>query len=337
MKRKLLEVLFFCVGILFLYLAFRNVPLQEFLEGFKEVEWQWIGLAMLVGVLSHWLRSERWRLLLKFTEGYNMRRDVAFYSVMTGYFVNLFLPRAGEVIRCTLGGRASRIPVIYLIGTVLAERIIDMLILALLIIIVLWLQWDMLGDFVLTSVVEPLTERVKTILSPSFGLLAAATLVIFVIVIVSIKQVLRRAPLSFRVKRMLVNLRNALKQFMLGVNTVFSLPLNKQLLFWLNTAGIWIMYILMTYMPARGFHYTETLSLNEVLGIFVYGALGIVAPVQGGIGTYHWLVQQAMILYGYDKIIGLQLATLIHAAQIIMITVVGGISYFLLTLKVRSS
>ncbi len=324
----LLQFLFLGLGVVFLYLAFRGIDLHSFVSGYGDVAWHWVVLSMVVGALSHWIRGVRWRLLLERTSSYRLPTRDAFFAVMAGYFFNVLFPRAGEVIRCTLVGRLHRIPIIYLFGTVLAERIVDMLLLVVLMVVTLGFQWELLGPFVQTRVIAPMLAGIRGGRVVGIGLAVGVFLVVVVVVL------LVWSRRSFRMRRLLVRVRRALRQFRYGLVTVFRLPVRVQVLFWAETVLIWLAYILMTYLPARGFPPTRHFTVEETLGVFVYGALGIVAPVQGGLGTYHWLVLQAMLLYGYTKAVGLQLATLIHTSQLLMITLLGGIAWLWLSLRI---
>ncbi len=327
----LLQILFLGLGLVFLYLAFRGIDLRSFFSGYRDVGWHWVVLSMVVGALSHWLRGVRWRLLLERTSSYRLPTRDAFFAVMAGYFFNILFPRAGEVIRCTLVGRLHRIPIIYLFGTVLAERIVDMLLLVVLIGVTLGFQWELLGPFVQSRVLLPMLSGIRGGGVVGIGLAVGVFLIVVVAVVVVLLVWSRR---SFRMRRWLVRVRRALRQFRYGLATVIRLPLRVQVVFWLETVLIWLAYVLMTYLPARGFPPTSGFTVEETLGVFVYGALGIVAPVQGGLGTYHWLVLQAMLLYGYTKAVGLQLATLIHTSQLLMITLLGGIAWLWLSLRI---
>ncbi|NPA34984.1 MAG: flippase-like domain-containing protein [Chlorobi bacterium] len=322
-------LIFLAIGLFFLWLAFRNVDLQEFISGFREVNWTPVVLSMIVAVISHWFRGLRWRLLIRSQGNYNLSRMDAFSGVMVGYLSNLALPRMGEVIRCTIVGKYTGIPVSFLFGTVVLERIIDLLILIILLAMVIPLQINVLGDFIREHLLSGLPDS-KTITIIAIIVVLAVLLAILFLYFGFVMWV-RNAP--FSQKRLAVRIRAMVRNLINGLKTVFKLPVRVQVYFWTYTLLIWVLYIVMTWLPALAMPTTQNMSFAELMGMFVMGSLGIVAPVQGGIGTYHWLVQQTLMLYGYDATTGLQLATLIHTSQTLMVIIVGFLAFLYFAIR----
>ncbi len=284
---------------------------------------------MIVAVVSHWFRGLRWRLLIHSQGNYNISRMDAFSGVMVGYLSNLALPRMGEVIRCTIVGKYTGVPVSFLFGTVVLERIIDLLILIFLLALVIPLQINILGDFMREHLFSELPDT-KTMTIIIFIIVLAIALALLFLYIGFVVWV-RNAPFSQR--RLAVRFRTVVRNLINGLKTVFKLPVRVQAYFWTYTFLIWVLYIVMTWLPALALPTTANLSIAELMGMFVMGSLGIVAPVQGGIGTYHWLVQQTLMLYGYDATTGLQLATLIHTSQTLMVIIVGFLAFLYFAIR----
>ena len=106
----------------------------------------WVGLSLIMALISHWYRALRWNLLIN-TLGYKPRAIITFYSVLIGYLANVAVPRLGEVTRCGVLSKSENIPADKLFGTVLLERGIDLLCLLALVIIAFVLQLDVLSGF----------------------------------------------------------------------------------------------------------------------------------------------------------------------------------------------
>ncbi len=312
-----------------MWLAFRNVNLDEFISGFRGIRWTPVVMSIVIALISHWFRGLRWRLLIRSHGQYDLSRLDAFSGVMVGYLANLALPRMGEIVRCTIVGKHTKIPVSFLLGTVVLERIIDLLILIVLLALVIPLQINILGDFIRENLLSGLPDS-GTITSVGIILILAvilAGLFLYFGFIVWVKNA------SLTQKRVAVRFRTLFRNLFNGLKTVFGLPARVQVFFWTYTIAIWVLYIIMTWLPALALPDTENLSFSALMGMFVMGSLGIVAPVQGGIGTYHWLVQQTLVLYGYDPTVGLQLATLIHASQTLMVIIVGFLAFLYFAIR----
>ncbi len=319
---------FLAVGIVFLWLAFRQVDMAAFWQGFLQVRWGYVLASIAIALLSHWFRGLRWRLLIHARQQTSISAWDAFWAVMVGYLANLALPRMGEVVRCSILAQHRRLSLSYLFGTVVLERLTDMLVLAVLLVVVVGLQADILWTFIQEHLLISAPDPQTLIL-----LLLALAFLVFLTWIIFIRWA-RRA--TFGQRRLLVRLRQIVRQLRWGLTTIFHLPRPVQVRFWFYTALIWIAYVAMTYLPAFALPATQSMTLDQALGMFVMGSLGIVAPVQGGIGTYHWLVQQTLMLYGYDPTVALQLATLIHTAQTIMVIIVGFLGFLYFALQKKS-
>jgi uncharacterized protein (TIRG00374 family) len=328
--KKVLSVLnyliFLLLGVLFLWLVFRNLDGQVIIDQILHADYVWIVLCMLAGVLSHIARAARWNLLIG-SMGHSTRLTTTFYAVMTGYLANTAVPRLGEVTRCGVLSKKGNIPFTELLGTVIAERIFDMIIMLLIIILVILFQLELVGAFVDKYVFSPLFSNVENNFIPILLFIAVLGLlgVILFLLVKKYRSRLRKYKLYIKIARFTQGMVD-------GIKTIKRI--RKKGLFMLYTLIIWALYTLMIYLPFFSLQDTSILDFGDALTVMSIGSLGIVAPVPGGIGTYHFIVKAILFeLYGVNQASAASFATITHAAQTLMIIIVGGFSFLMLTLQ----
>jgi len=310
-----LRVLFFLgIGVLLLWLTFRNQSFGSVFDKVKEANWYWMALSVVLSILALISRAMRWKQLIQ-SLGYEPRLKSTFNALMFGYLANLAIPRLGEVSRCGSLGKTEKIPFDKLFGTVILERLSDVLMLLLSIIVVAFLEFDHIGGFMNTTFFIPLLEKMQSATSLIFTLIVLAIIGVFGLVYLFKMQ---NAP-AFIVKA-----RKLIKGFGEGFASIAKLE--NKLLFVGHTFFIWIMYWLMTYSCFFALNTTSGLDLMAGLFIMVIGGIGMTAPVQGGIGAYHLLVSKALLIYGLSEMDGIVFATLVHITQTLLLIVLGGAS-----------
>lgn len=322
MKRILAQVLQFAVflgvGAGLLYLAFREMDLALLWRDLKSANYFWVGLSLLAGLVAYWSRAVRWRLLVE-PLGFKPSIQSMFFAVMIGYLANFAFPRIGEVTRCGALAKAERIPMDALLGTVIIERGFDLICLLTLTLVILLAKLSTVGVFLYDTLWLPLKAKVIQIFSIGF----VWWIVIFVAVL-AIFLLFRMLKKQLRKSAYMVKLREIFRGVAQGLRTIAKMKNRKKFLFY--TFLIWGSYFLMTYLVFFALPYTTELTMIDGLFILVVGGLGMSAPVQGGIGAYHWMVATALMLYGVTKDQGLVYATLTHETQTLMAVVVGFIS-----------
>ena len=237
---------------------------------------------LAIFMASNLFRAWRWRQLVE-PLGRRVRFGNALWTLMIGYLANLGLPRMGEVVRAGLLGRYEQVPVEKVMGTVVVDRLLDVLCLLVVIGTALAFQWETLGAAVLELRGDGGGGGNRLIF-----IVLAVGLLLAVGAYVAYRN-LGETPLVRRVKRLV-------KGFVDGLRAVGSVR-NKPLL-WLNTVGIWACYFAMAYVPFLSFPATDGLGVDAALTVFVFSALGIIIPAPGGMGSYHFMVIQALALYG---------------------------------------
>lgn len=323
-------VIFLLLGVLFLWLVFRKQDPQDIIDSIVNADYLWIMLGIVAGILSHIARAARWNILIR-SLGYKPRLTTTFYAVMTGYLANTAVPRLGEVTRCGVLSKKQNIPFTEVLGTMIAERIFDMIVLILIIIMVIAFQWQLVGSFMNEKIIAPVSSNFENNILNI--VLIIGLLVFLIVLMVVLWKKYRKYLQRYAIFRKFSEFAKGMVE---GIKTIKKTK-NKAG-FLLYTIIIWGMYTLMIYLPFYALEATSHLNFVDALTVMSIGSLGIVAPVPGGIGTYHWIVKAVLFeLYGISPMIAASFATITHAAQTVMIIVVGGLSFLMLFLQKNKS
>lgn len=310
-------LLFAGLGLGLLYFAFVNLELDydKVIDGFRQANYGWIAAALLCSLISHLARALRWNLMLE-PLGTKPSAFNAFNAVMIGYLFNFAIPRMGEVSRCGVLTRTDHIPMNRSLGTVVVERIFDLIILMLVSIMVLFIEFDVLFDFFRENFFLPLASKLAG-LGLILLLLALACIVLGVFALLKFKHMLIRSAFAAKIITMLMG-------FVDGVRSVFKLKNPASFLG--LTLLMWTLYFLNTYCFLMAFTETAEVSYGAALSILVIGTFGFAAPVSGGIGAYHIFVAKGLALYGISSVAGGIFGFVSHGMQMLMILVVGAFS-----------
>ncbi len=231
------------------------------------------------------------------------------FSIFIAYLVNLAIPRAGEVARATAISKYEAIPFEKSFGTIVTERVVDVILLFLIIVIALYYQYDLIKDLLISKIPD---QPIFFIIG--FGALLLIGFVLFF--------VLKRSKYKAKIKKFILG-------FVEGLKSIFHLQ--KAFLFIIYSILIWVLYILMFYITTYALSSTSGIEMGAVIAGFVVGALSI-AATNGGLGTYPLGVQQVLILYGISANQALVFGWLMWSAQTFMILVFGALSFLLLPL-----
>jgi glycosyltransferase 2 family protein len=317
LKSVLQFLLFFGLGGALLYFAFVNLDLDydKVLNGFKQANYGWIAAALVFSLASHFVRAIRWNMML---EPLGTKPPIlnTFNAVMIGYLFNFAIPRMGEVSRCGVLNRTDKIPVNQSLGTVVVERIFDMIILMIATLLVLLLQFDVLYNFFNENFISPLALKFQG-LGLFILILIVATLAGAIIALLRFKHILLRSALAAKILTLLLG-------FVDGFKSVLKLKSPAQ--FFGSTILIWVLYYLNTFSFLMAFTETANIGFAAVMSILVIGTFGFAAPVSGGIGAYHLFVAKGLALYGVSSVAGGIFGFVSHGMQMIMILVVGSAS-----------
>lgn len=303
-------------GVL-LWLSLRSITVAEG-ENKSEFLWRawqssdkfYLGLMVVAIMVSHLIRAERWRMLLKPTDNH-ITLTGSFLSLMTGYLINLVVPRGGEVSRCYNLYKLEKTPVEVSFGTVVVERIVDLIFLVLFIALSFMVEWKKLQAFIATL---PFEKSGSFVFSPWMLLILLALLVFGLLI-----YLLRK---NEKFKKLIGGFKE-------GLLAVFQLK-NKGL-FIFYSAAIWALYFTMSYLVLKAFDETAGLGLSAVTTLFAIGTIAMALPLPGGAGSYHTLVPLGLVmLYNLDKSAAVAFVFIFHGWQT-LITIVGGIVSLLIS------
>lgn len=307
MKKLLVNLLkflaFLSVGLFILYWVYqkqnaaytaecdlKGIPVEEcsliqkVITDFASADYFWLLTVLVCFAVSNLSRGIRWNMLLQ-QLGYQPRLSNAFLTIILGYFANLGLPRVGEVVRAGTMARYEQIPVEKVMGTVVVDRIIDVISILIVTALALALEFDTLYGFIQAN--SDLNEK----LAANQGILLALVGlgVLGLVALYYFREALMRTKLYEKIA-------GILQGFVEGLQTIRKL--DKPWWFVLHSINIWLMYFLMTYVCFFAFAPTAHLGALAGLVVFVFGGWGIVIPSPGGMGTYHFLATTALGFYG---------------------------------------
>ena len=300
------------IGLFFIYLtiSFTNKEERELIFSYiKNADYRFLLLSVFFGILSHISRAYRWKFLLA-PLGYKPRFINSILSVLIAYIANLGIPRSGEILRATILSSYEKIPFEKTFGTIIAERLVDLLILIGFILIALSLQFELIWGILKEKRIS-LNHLVPVLVSLA---------ILFFVVRLLFKQ--ERYPFITKIKTFC-------KGVLEGVLSLKTMP--HKGIFIAHTLFIWTMYLAMFYVVKWTVYETSILGLNDLLPAFVIGGLAISAT-NGGIGIYPFSVAMMLAAFGVSNESGLAFGWIVWTSQTLMIIVFGSLSFFVLPL-----
>ena len=319
MKKALQYLISLTVAAVLVWFTFKDIDLNTLWEKIKQADYRWVALSAMLALVAHWSRAYRWVLMLE-PMGYKPSVFRTTLAVLVGYGANLLFPRAGEVARCGTLNKLENIPFEKSFGAVIAERLIDVLVLLVLIFINFILEFDRLKDVFFKFFGEKFKNPLLLGVYAFFGI---SLIALTYYLIKKNQEKISQSPFYQKISKIIGG-------FASGFMSVKNLKNPAAFVF--HTILIWTMYFIMTYVLCFALPETANLSPLAALSIFVMGSIGMAAPTQGGIGSYHFLVGSIVVLYGLSEQDGITLATFLHAMQGMVFVAVFGIIAFLLTI-----
>lgn len=336
MNPKLKNLLFIIISLalagFFMWWAFRDLNFTDIWESLKKAEYIWVAAAGFFALLAYVLRAMRWNLLLD-PMGYQISTENSFWSISFGYFMNLFVPRSGELARATSLYATEKVPVEKSFGTVVLERLIDLCFLGLFAIGGLLFHWDALLAFY-TEVTQ---KKITAKKDPGFlenlfaqmGFTKTEQAVQWLQWGLALLVVLGLVWMWKHKKAALANFLKGLWEGMLSI-----LKLKRKGYFIALSFGIWISYYFATYLICFALPETAGFTWTEGIFIIVVGTLGMIVPASGGVGAFHLALK-----YGISSLflskglsaeqgskVGMSYAILSHSLQTLVTLVMGLLS-----------
>ena len=307
------------MGILLLWLCFRKINFSEVLDYVKTAKYSWMLLSLACLGISLFFRALRWNILIE-SLGYKTRVSSTYESVLIAYLANAVFPRLGEVTRCGTLTKKENIPFDKSFGTVISERVLDLAVLFAMAILVVLFQWNLLGSLV-TSWLNPLIDMLKN--NAILGVVALSALVV---VFAAIVFIFKKKKDIIKENKLYQKVASLCKGFLDGIKTIFTMK--RKGLFILYTLLIWGFYVVMTWLPFYMLSETSCLGLTEAITLLGLATLGVVAPVPGGMGVYHFIgILLLNGFYGISESAAVSFVTINHTSQMIFYLVTGCITY----------
>ncbi len=319
MKSKITNLIFTLIAVflaaVFIVLTIKETDFEVLKSAAKRANYFWFFLSMAISILSYWLRAARWKLLLK-PLGYEIEVKSAFWSVSLGYFMNLVIPRSGEISRATSLYKMEKAPADKSIGTIVFERVIDVFFLLLFFGLTLVFNAKTLSSFISFSEKPSLGK---------YAILGSIFLLLFLVV------------LAFRKRLKGFSLYRRIELFLRGIWQGFKaiLKLKERGKFVAYSFGIWFCYFLMTYLVLFAFPETSHYGLGEGFFLIVAGALGMILPAVGGLGYPYVMSLAFAAIYLSNgqtaeegKLVGNYFGLMLYFAQIISILIFGILSFY---------
>lgn len=326
------------LAVFLLWFSFRNVDWTDFWAGLKACSWGFVLLSMLIGVMSFFVRSLRWKMLLDPLDN-SIKLGPVFNAINISYLVNLVIPRGGDVLRCAYIAKHSqpgedghkKASFDKVLGTAVVDRVWDFVTLVILFVAIVLIMWHRFGTFVSDNILGSLSSKRNTVI------ILAAVGVVGILCLWALWRFKDKNRIAGKVWGFFKGLGD-------GLTT--CLKMKNGWLFLVYTILVWTCYCFMSATviwavqgmdpsvlgqeSVEGITSLQSLGLVDALFLCLVGAISNTIPVPGGFGAFHWLVSMALlVIYGVPFEIGIIFATISHESQALTQALCGGVSYLL--------
>ena len=295
------------IGIFCIFFSFRNISFTDFTNYFYEINYLWVFVGIFLGALSHISRSYRWKYLIE-PLGYKLGFINSVLAVFSAYLINYTIPRAGDIARATMISKYEKIPLDKTLGTIVAERAVDVICILTIIATGLIFEFNRISEK-LISLIEN-TE--------------ISVVIIYVGVIILILFVSNRVLRKSKYYKSILNFFSGIIE---GLTIIFKME--KRVPFILHSIFIWLMYILMFWATSMAFFELHEVAFYQFMISFTLAAISIMLS-NGGIGIYPLAVEESLGWYGVQSTTGLAFGWVSWLSQTMMVIIFGGLSLFIL-------
>ena len=332
MKKKIGDILkfiiFIGIGIFFIYwflIKLSPEQKQAIWQSFLGANYWWVAIAMICCLCSHLVRALRWQLLFKPLEQ-NPSIANTFGAVIVAYMANLAFPRLGEVLRCAVLRTSERIPINQSIGTVVTERVTDVLLFLLIVAIGFLVMFTTVKDWIYNGLVD----KVQGL--PSMALILLICLVLLIGCVVVYKYFWHKLlHIKFFHK-----IDELLRGCLDGVKSVLRMGRKNTWLFVIYSLLIYLLYILGGIIIFQAFDETRGLTFEAAFVLYLFGSVGM-GLSQGGLGVYPVLVQTALAIYGISLEVGTACGWLLWGSQQVIVITVGMVFLIYFSIQKKKS
>lgn len=319
MKQKLIDTLKIGLSLLLggyiFWLVYRDIDFDQLTQALQGgISYTLMLLSAVVALLSHVARAARWQILLK-PLGRHVSVGELTNSIFVNYGVNILLPRVGEFTRCGMVARRHNLSFTQVVGTLVSERLTDVLTVALILLVAFLLQMRMFFDFFATYPTV-LPKIISVLSSPWFYLLIAG----FLLALYGVVKNFSHLHLVNRVKK---GIRNVWE----GVYSISRIPSVGWYLFW--SVMTWALYFLQLYLMVKAFAVTESLTLVICFVAYAMTCIAAIVPVQAGIGAWHFAVITTFVYYGVGEVEAGAFALVTHAISTLLYALFGAYGFLI--------
>lgn len=310
------------IATFFMWFALKGMEFKKIAGYFAKANYFWVFAATIFGILAYWFRAVRWNLLLE-PMGYQISNSNSFWTISFGYLMNLTIPRSGELARSTALFGVEKVPVDKSFGTIILERVIDLVCMMIFLGLTLVFKYKAILSFY-----EYVTkEKSKSATEESFinGYVILGAIVILGVIAFLLRKNLEKFPIYQKVV-------NFLKGIGDGLTSIFKMK--QKVKFILLSLGIWISYFFAAYLVCFALPETSNFTIADGFFIIVVGTLGMMVPASGGIGAFHLALKFGIMALFLSMgknpeeggEVGLSYAFISHTMQLVIMVVMGIIS-----------
>lgn len=311
-------ILFFGIGIALFIWVYKGQDLNSILSGLSRFHYGWIGASFAALLFSHLFRAMRWRMLIE-SIGYKPGLLNTFLAILVMYLANSAVTRMGEVTRCGILKRYEGVPFTSQLGTVLVERIVDVLFLLIILAVALLFNWDILSTFFHQDS-EAAGGKFSMLTSPVVLIIIGLGF-LFAFVGFLFRERIKKLPVMARIQIFAA-------RFTEGLKSVFRL--RQPFSFVLLTIAIYGCYFLGTFFVFKAFGPTSSLSPMVAFTVLASGSIGMIAPVPSGIGAFHFFALNTLLLFGVAAADGQLVVLVLHGSTTLFIILIGAVALGLL-------
>jgi len=292
--------------IYYSYSKFSPEQLEEISFYFKKADYAIVALSVFFSLLSHFFRAYRWNYMLA-PLGFQPKIANNFMAVYVAYIMNLFIPKSGEISRAVIINKYEEVPFDKAFGTIISERIVDLLFLFAFTTVALSLQFDKLSEFLLNKL--PFSKLYS---------LAGITLLLLVLFLVFLKY--SKSSISKKIKTFVLGLKE-------GVLSVAIME--KKIPFIIQSFLIWGLYLLSFYIATFALEETSSITFATLIITFVVGSFSF-AFTNSGFGSYPFFVAGILAVFSIPETVGTAFGWIVWTSNIASIIFFGGLSLLLL-------
>lgn len=312
------SIIFFIIGIGLLWFVFRDTNLEQVKNELYRIRWFWVGISIGLNLLSQLVRALRWKTLFLPLQ-YKPKVYNLFYAILILAFTNQVIPRGGEVARLGVINRYEKVPLSKLFGIALVERLTDFVILILIFIILLLWQFPIIQEIIALPQINLKDVSLIRILLIS-GISVLGLLLLFLII--------KKFNLLKKFKSKIQKIKKDLKE---GFTSIYRIK-NKALYFF-QSILIYAIWLSMLYVLFLAYPPTEDLSFKAAALTFGLATLAFLLPIQAGMGAWHFVVIQCLIIFGIEADVGKIFALMAHSATNHIYLITGLFAFVLLPIS----